>query len=125
MGSDFIKTCELCGEDFACRSRNARYCPKCREEIKRVDALNRYYIKRGVDKRVELNIKPTPKASTGKKWVWTNKKTVCPHNNCPFKSGKRPCLFYFEYKDGTATCPGARFVNAKGGIKNELAKGSN
>ena len=67
MGSDFIKTCELCGEDFACRSRNARYCPKCREEIKRVDALNRYYIKRGVDKRVELNIKPTPKASTGKK----------------------------------------------------------
>ena len=89
MGSDFIKTCELCGEDFACRS-----------------------------------IKPTPKATTGKIWVWTNKKTVCPHNNCPFKSGKRPCLFYFEYKDGTATCPGARFVNAKGGIKNELAKGS-
>ena len=124
MRSESIKTCELCGEDFSCRSLNARYCHKCRGEIQRVDALNRYYKKRGYDKRIELNVRPTPKATSGKRWVWTKNKPTCLHDNCPFKSGNRPCLFYFEYKDGTASCPGARFVNAKGGIKNELAKGS-
>ena len=114
MASDLTKECELCGQVFNCRALNAKYCPKCREEVHRVNSLNQYYTKRGLDKKVELSIKPTPKPSSNRKWVWKYKKTTCPYDNCPFKSGKRPCLFYFEYKNGKATCPGARFVKSKG-----------
>ena len=31
----------------------------------------------------------------------------CPMDNCRFRYGDRPCLFYFEYKDGTTTCANA------------------
>lgn len=114
MATDLVKTCELCGIDFFCRSTRAKYCPECRAEMQKVDAINRYYSKKGIDKKRVPNIKPTPKASSRKRWVWTKKELKCPHDNCPFKSGNRPCLFYFEYKDGTTSCPGAKYVS-KGG----------
>ena len=31
----------------------------------------------------------------------------CPMDNCRFRHGDRPCLFFFEYKDGTTTCANA------------------
>ena len=43
-------------------------------------------------------------------FVYKNKlnKIFCPVENCKFKSAKKRCLFYFEYKDGSATCANAK-----------------
>ena len=30
---------------------------------------------------------------------------ICPVKNCEFKHAGRPCLFFFQYKDGSVSCP--------------------
>ena len=47
-----------------------------------------------------------------KPWmVRLSKKKTCPLERCRFRSGKKPCLFYFEYANGKATCANAKELN--------------
>ena len=112
MAITYTKICEHCGAEFKCRSNKTKYCPDCRKEKQRIDCLNRYYQKRGVDKRIEFECQKRDKPTKSKfpMFVWKYNRTVCLNNNCPFKSGKKPCLFYFEYKDGSSSCPGAKYI---------------
>lgn len=32
-------------------------------------------------------------------------KQFCPVEHCKFRNGNNKCLFYFEYKNGTVSCP--------------------
>lgn len=43
--------------------------------------------------------------------VRLSKKKTCPLERCRFRSGKKPCLFYFEYANGKATCANAKELN--------------
>ncbi len=103
-----VKQCERCGKDYKSRANNSKWCPDCLKIIKRLSAHKAYYAKLGqpvperILKRFEYKKPPTPPAQ---------KQTLkCGFEHCPFKSGNRPCMFYFEYKDGTKSCPGKRFM---------------
>lgn len=92
--------CRRCGADFESAGTFAKYCPTCRRIVRTIQANNSYHRLKGhTDKIKEVNPKK-PREEKPKKY--------CPLDNCPFKSGYRHCLFYFEYKDGTATCPNAK-----------------
>lgn len=98
--------CRICGEWFESTGTFAKYCPTCRRKVRNIQANNSYHrIKGNIEKIKEVNPK-RPREEKPKKH--------CPLDNCPFKSGNRPCLFYFEYKDGTTSCPGTKYVS-KGG----------
>lgn len=57
--------------------------------------------------------KPKPNPANIKK-VRNPNKVYCPVERCRFKSGNRPCSFFFTYKDGTSDCPNAKeFVKAQ------------
>lgn len=48
-------------------------------------------------------------ARKSKPWFEIKKKRrVCPLIHCRFRNAKGKCLFYFEYKDGTATCANSK-----------------
>lgn len=106
MAITYTKICEHCGVEFTCKHTSGKLCPDCRKESQRIDCLNRYYRKRGVDKHIEFECQKRDKPTKPKSpmFVWKYQRTVCLNNNCPFKHADRPCLFYFEYKDGSYSC---------------------
>lgn len=112
----YTHKCQRCGTQFENRGTVGKYCPKCRRIVKNIQARNCYYRKKGYnDKILKIPSKTKPKQKD-------EKLVCCPYDNCPFKSGNKPCLFYFEYKDGTTSCPGKRFM--KGSDKIGLEKRS-
>nr|DAT79925.1 MAG TPA: hypothetical protein [Caudoviricetes sp.] len=32
-------------------------------------------------------------------------KRTCPVRHCEFKRGNLPCMFFFQYRDGSVSCP--------------------
>ena len=113
------KICKLCGEKIQGvrqKAHNLKYCVECRKEVHRRDSRTAYAIKTG--KIFKKENKPK------RFFIWNEKKakTTCDFDACPFKSGNKPCLFYFEYKDGSSSCPGKRFM--KGSDRSGLEKGS-
>ena len=113
-------TCERCGKQTPGKSKAKKYCPDCRKAINYEQNLNRYYISRGLEPPPP-RVKPKKQEPKSKSpmFVWKNKRTVCLNNNCPFKSGKKKCLFYFEYKDGTYACAMQRRKNKKKEVSND------
>lgn len=98
--------CRICGIWFESIGTFAKYCPTCRRKVRNIQANNSYHrIKGNVENIKEIVFESSKKKTT---------KNQCTFDNCPFKSGNRPCLFCFEYKDGTTSCPGAKYVT-KGG----------
>lgn len=109
----YKKICEHCGKEFECKHTSAKLCPDCRKEYIRIDNLNRYYAKKGLDKRIEFTRNSTPPPKGPSMFKWNKPPLSCKFDACPFKSGNKPCLFYFEYKDGTASCPGAKYAKGR------------
>ena len=119
----YIKICSRCGKEFKCRNLNAKYCSDCRILAHKISSKISYYKK--TVKEIPSEIDAVIENKTSKKlpmFKFKVPKTRCSFDGCPFKSGNKPCLFYFEYKDGTASCPGKRFM--KEGDKIGLEKGS-
>lgn len=118
-----IKICAHCGQEFESGARNVKFCVACRKEWQRIDNLNRYYRKKGIDKHINFEVRDFTEPSKNEPmFKFEGHKTRCSFDGCPFKSGNKPCLFYFEYKDGTQSCPGKRFM--KGSDKIGLEKRS-
>lgn len=110
MARTIVKTCEMCGKKFNCQSIITRYCAYCRKIARSASSKNSYYKKKGIKKGINLEHKHVEKEKPKPMFIFSNSKYVCNFDNCPFKSGNRPCAFYFEYKDGTTSCPGTRFM---------------
>ena len=43
---DTIRYCSVCGDTYVSKARNAKYCPKCRKQVTRVQAKERMRKKR-------------------------------------------------------------------------------
>ena len=91
--------CQLCLEEKP-KSRFAsriKFCPECRAKAHNLREKIRYY-------RRTAQQNPTAKIDEEKKQPLDFEKK-CPVNNCKFKSGNKPCMFFFKYKNGKTHCP--------------------
>lgn len=106
------------------RGPSPKLCPDCLEtatEEREKQNRKRYYAKR-VGKTLDEVREYRPRATepnqkppdNSRRFRWTGGKSVCKNTACPFRHGNRPCLFYFEYKDGSFTC-----ANMRGRAKRE------
>jgi uncharacterized Zn finger protein (UPF0148 family) len=74
-----------------------KYCPECRNKAHKLNARNRYYAKTAQTNRIV--------DFGGKKKESADFEKNCPVTNCKFKSGNKPCMFFFKYKNGETSCP--------------------
>ncbi len=102
--------CQRCGKKIVTTEKRGKpkYCPDCRREVRKETARNFY---RKQQAELGKTVKELPPRKPPARFVWTKTKPVCLFTHCPFKHADRPCLFYFEYKDGKSSCPGVKFMN--------------
>lgn len=105
-----IQICQMCGTEFKAKSAKAKWCSDCAKKQRIISARRSYYKKIGSPFPEDLKNPQPCKKVNRPMFKWKGPKTRCSFDGCPFKSGNKPCLFYFEYKDGTASCPGKRFM---------------
>ena len=105
-----IKNCVICGAEYITKSVKRKYCSDCVKRQRAISARRSYYRKIGAPEPEDVKNSSSVAKAKIPMFKFEGRKTRCSFYGCPFKSGNKPCLFYFEYKDGTASCPGKRFM---------------